>query len=415
RALLYTWRGPNCESTESVAPTAVTRRGQAGARTHGVGGGAELAGGAVPAADADVLAVAAAAPGPGLRAEQVGHPRRAAQLPRVPAVVRARPLLPRRARRLVHGLPRAGARRARRRHGLPPRRRLAVPGFRVRGHVQPRGHAHRVGARRRLLRHAGRLLPPLRRPPAAAVPGRGAPRRHRVRPPPLRAGAGPRVPPPGGAAGPGPLRGGRAQGRLLLLHRARGAAAPAPARAVARGGAGGHGGVVGVPHGGVPAGVRAVPPHLRAPDPALRGDLPHVRRGGVRRRRRDLRGAPPHPDAAAGHQPPVQGVHHLLPRHHHRQPARRPARRPLLQGRQELRQLRRPPCWFVGAAEWVLHVPVRRGQDHAPSPTDRVHRQPVAHAHGVRRSAPRQTRRQHLGERHRPGRSDGAIAPRSRM
>lgn len=71
--------------------------------------------------------------------------------------------------------------------------------------------------------------------------------------------------------------------------------------------------------------------------------------------------------------------------------------------------------WFVGAAEWVLHVPVRRGQDHAPSPKDRVHRQPVAHAHGVRRPAPRQTGRQHVGERHRRGRSDGAVDPRSRM
>lgn len=44
---------------------------------------------------------------------------------------------------------------------------------------------------------------------------------------------------------------------------------------------------------------------------------------------------------------------------------------------------------LVGAAQRLLHVPLRRGEDHAQSAKDRVHREPVAHEHGGR-GAPRQ-------------------------
>lgn len=59
--------------------------------------------------------------------------------------------------------------------------------------------------------------------------------------------------------------------------------------------------------------------------------------------------------------------------------------------------------WVFGAAEWLLHVPVRRGEDHAPGAKDRVHRQPVAHGHGAPRQAGAGAGGQHVGERRRGG------------
>ncbi|KAL6646647.1 hypothetical protein ACP70R_015724 [Stipagrostis hirtigluma subsp. patula] len=192
----------------------------------------------------------------------LGDPRRAAQLPRVPAVVR--------------GVPGACAPRPGRRLALPPRRRVVVPGVGVRHHLQPRRAAPGLRARRHLVPHAGRLLPPVRglrqllfldgglRDDTAFVrcsyareldTTHKAEAAHKA----VFCFVTVRVEPPRAASAPAPREG-----------------------AVARGGAGRHGGVVGVPHGGVPAGVRSVPPHLRAPDPALRGDLPHVRRQGAR-------------------------------------------------------------------------------------------------------------------------------------
>lgn len=102
---------------------------------------------------------------------------------------------------------------------------------------------------------------------------------------------------------------------------------------------------MGVPYGGVPARVRALPAHLRAPDTEVRGVVRDVRGGGKRSIAGEMRisaeGAREDKATANGDEPPVPDFYPRLPGHHHGEPIGGVAAGFGVQVGEELLQLRR--------------------------------------------------------------------------